>query len=169
MNLIHDVMYKVRQDHPFHPNRMGRFQFLGGPRSDSIVLADVDDSRSLFAVGLHDLTDFNPNVENIVQKDHIPVIKKFDHNEEIFEVRRREDIRDVSVLWVFYPNCPNSNKIMVFKGNAPTRDAKKVDPHFGREDSPVARFVATEEGWNWAIDFAKSVLNGIIYESSPRS
>jgi hypothetical protein len=51
------------------------------------------------------------------------------NDEEIFEVRRREDIRDVSVLWVFYPNCPNSNKIMVFKGNAPTRDAKKVDPH----------------------------------------
>lgn len=168
MNLLHEVMYKVRQDHPHHPGRMGRFQFLGGPKSDCIVLAAVDDPKVLFAVGLRDLEDFNPDTDNIVQKEHFQAIRAFDHNEEVFEVRRREKFRNATVLWVFYPNCPNSNKIMVYEGNGPGQDATRIDPHFGREGSPVARFVATEQGWAWAIDFAKTILNGIIFESSPR-
>jgi hypothetical protein len=158
MNLLHDVMYKVRADHPFHPGRIGRFQFLGGPKSDVIVLTDATSPYHMFAVGLRDLEDFNPDVDNIVQKEHFQAIRVFDHNEEVFDVRRRETVGKATVLWVFYPNCPNSNKIMVYHGYGPGPDATRIDPHFGRDGSPVARFVASEEGWNWALRFARDIL-----------
>jgi hypothetical protein len=57
MNLIVGAMYKVRRDHPYHANKTGRFEFLGGPESDVIVLSDLEDKHTLFAVGLHDLVE----------------------------------------------------------------------------------------------------------------
>jgi hypothetical protein len=44
---------------------------------------------------------------------------------------------------------------MVFTGCIPDI-TKKILPHFGREDSPVARFEPTERGWAYAITFANA-------------
>lgn len=49
---------QVRSDHPHHPNRIGVFQFFGGPEKDCVVTKDEALSRrghdTLFAVGLKD-------------------------------------------------------------------------------------------------------------------
>lgn len=84
------------------------------------------------------------------------LVQMIEHNEEEFTVLRDSTIGDFRLLWVNYPNCPNGNKIMVFTGYIPDI-TKKILPHFGREDSPVARFEPTERGWNYAIAFATSL------------
>jgi len=155
MNLVYDTQYKVVSGHPHHPQRIGRFQFLGGPKSDVIVLADVDDDKVLFAVGMNDLTDFDPDVDFVIQAEHLQAIKMIDEKEEVFTILRRAEECYWTALWVHYPNCPNSHKIMVYEGNAPADDAKQIDPHFGRESSPVARFEATERGWQMARRFMR--------------
>jgi hypothetical protein len=37
---IKNQLYQVKADHPFHSNRIGRFQFLGGPEATAVVLTD---------------------------------------------------------------------------------------------------------------------------------
>lgn len=155
-NLVFDEIFEVVESHPHHAGKRGKFKFLGGPKSDIVVLEDRN--NSLFAVGMNDIVRFDPAVDNVIQEGHIQTIKLFDHNDETFDVLRRERMGDWVVLWVFYPNCPNSHKVMVYRGNAPAEDVKQIDPHFGREGSPIARFAATEEGWNLAKSFAASQI-----------
>ena len=66
MTLVTGIVYKVRPDHDYHPNRVGRFQFFAGPDGDVIVMSDHTDDHILFAVGKHDLTDYNPAVDDFV-------------------------------------------------------------------------------------------------------
>ena len=108
-------------------------------------------------------------VRNIVQKikNEISLIREvpspiqevpWEHDEEDFNIMRRLEIGDWVLLWVYYPQCPNPNKIMVFsRENAPVLGAKKIFPHFDRQNSPMARFVATEEGWRLAIKFVEKL------------
>ena len=86
-------------------------------------------------------------------------VKEILHNEEVFEVERKEVYGAYTIMWVNYPNCPSPNKILFFGKNAPSDDAKNIMPHFGLEESPVARFVATEDGWEMAVRVAK-MMNG---------
>jgi hypothetical protein len=55
MNLIVGKQYKVTENHPFHPGRIGVFEFMGGPNRDAVVLCDVAASttyyKTMFAVG----------------------------------------------------------------------------------------------------------------------
>jgi hypothetical protein len=67
MNLVKNSMYKVKNTHPNHPGRIGRFEFLGGPRAEFILLSDYIDPLRLFAVGLYDIVDFDPKVDNVVE------------------------------------------------------------------------------------------------------
>lgn len=55
MDFIPGGIYMVRHDHPHHPGRFGKFQFLGGPERDVVVLSRPDDDSNLFAVGLQDV------------------------------------------------------------------------------------------------------------------
>jgi hypothetical protein len=106
------------------------------------------------------------NPEHIEQ-----IIKMIEHNEEVFNVLREAKIGEFLILWVYYPNCPNGNKIMVFTGYYPDT-SKKILPHFGREDSPVARFEPTERGWQFALDFAYSqnkLLQQLHHQAMMRS
>ena len=50
-------IYQVVEHNPHHPNRFGRFQFMGGPNHDVAVLSDERDYTQLFAVGPYDLRD----------------------------------------------------------------------------------------------------------------
>lgn len=81
----------------------------------------------------------------------------WEHDECVFTVIRRKEIKNYVLLWVYYPNCPNGHKIMVFdKDSSPSLDAKAIFPHFGRKTSPIARFVATVKGWSLAKKFAET-------------
>lgn len=68
MNLIKGTQYKVVPNHSFHADRIGYFEFLGGPDRDVIVLSDLQNPNSLFAVGMHDLTDFNPTTNEVIER-----------------------------------------------------------------------------------------------------
>jgi hypothetical protein len=55
---------QVRSDHPFLANKIGYFQFMGGPNKDVVVFAknsseDIENwtgfGRELFCVGIEDL------------------------------------------------------------------------------------------------------------------
>lgn len=153
MNLIHHVQYKVKSSHPYHSGRIGRFAFLGGPKNDVIVMFDINDDQLHFCVGADDIEGFDPSVDNVIQGLHIPVIKMMDKKEEVFEVKKKDQIGNWATMWVYYPDCPNSHKVMVYKWNVPSPGADHIDPHFGRDGSPIARFAATEEGWDIAKAF----------------
>jgi len=71
MNLIPNVVYKVKRNHEHHPSRFGRFQFLGGPEKKSIVLQDLSDKRVSFVVGLNDLMDFDPEKDQIIETEQL--------------------------------------------------------------------------------------------------
>lgn len=74
------------------------------------------------------------------------------------------------VLKVTYPSCKNCSyegtKIMVFENVSLVTAIKwkKIDPHFRAESpvtpyeapSPIARFPASEQGWEDAKDFVRS-------------
>jgi hypothetical protein len=49
-------LYRVRSDHKFWQNRIGAFQFWGGPKQDVVVLADKDNAQVMFCVRIEDLT-----------------------------------------------------------------------------------------------------------------
>jgi len=50
--------YQVKSNHQFHSNRIGIFEFLGGPDADCVVMSDPSKndgrSKTMFAVGLND-------------------------------------------------------------------------------------------------------------------
>lgn len=86
---------------------------------------------------------------------HEQVMQMIEHNEEVFEVKMVYEGTYFTAFWVFYPNCPRGDKIMVFHNSvAPQKPYKRIRPHFGEEGSPVARFEPTEAGWTWAMIFA---------------
>lgn len=89
---------------------------------------------------------------------------------ERFIVEDSHQYGNFLVLKVTYPSCKNCSyegtKVMVFEGVA-LQDAikwKKIDPHFSSEDpsspheapGPIARFPASDEGWQTAVDFVRS-------------
>ena len=61
MKLEKGKSYRVRGDHPFHPGRIGKFEFMGGPDYDCVVLSEVpknvylSHTKTYFAVGLNDI------------------------------------------------------------------------------------------------------------------
>lgn len=87
-----------------------------------------------------------------------------------FEMVEVEEVGPHLVVKAKYPNCAKcsyeGNKIMVFL-NTPTKDAlfwKLVDPHFrdpskphkkSEAPGPAARFPASPEGWQDALDYAR--------------
>lgn len=86
---------------------------------------------------------------------HEHVMQMIEHNEEVFEVKKVHKGTYFTAFWVFYPNCPRGNKIMVFHNSkAPQEPYTRIRPHFGEEGSPVARYEPTESGWSWAVIFA---------------
>lgn len=99
-----------------------------------------------------------------VATEHAKRIAKILHDEKEFDILRRIVLGRYYVLWVYYPKCPNGNKIMVFEAdNAPKGIEKsepqceKIMPHFGAPDSPFARFEATERGWWLALRMTESL------------
>jgi hypothetical protein len=65
------------------------------------------------------------------------------------------------VVIVHYPNCTNCDgrKILVFnKEPEEVESMKWMDPHFSESDnSPIARFAPTLQGWINAIDFIEMI------------
>ena len=65
------------------------------------------------------------------------------------------------VLKVKYTDATNFGgvKILVFRGTTRSDPSNRLDPHFQEDDpdSPIARFVPTDEGWLLACDLATSL------------
>lgn len=75
-----------------------------------------------------------------------------------YQLVRAEEKHGHLVVMIKYPDCTNyeGNKILVFKNLTLIQlvNQKFIDPHFfpaGKVQSPVARFVPTDEGWNMAL------------------
>ena len=76
-------------------------------------------------------------------------------NPRNFKIIERRKYEHTTVLHVNYPNCTNyeGRKILVFKG-IPLIEGE-LDPHFSEYDqSLIARFAPTEDGWIQANDYA---------------
>lgn len=81
-----------------------------------------------------------------------------------FKIIKCRKIRRFVIIWVNYPDSKNyeGNKILLFEGISlkRIREIKLLDPHFcdSKEHlSPVARFVPTIKGWDYAVTFSKNV------------
>lgn len=79
-----------------------------------------------------------------------------------FDIQKFEAIGNYLVVKVNYPDCTNyeGNKIIVFRDVTPRQlfSSSTLDPHFFNGtgvQSPIARFVPTDEGWNMAVHFCK--------------
>jgi hypothetical protein len=76
-----------------------------------------------------------------------------------YQLVKAEEKNGYLVVMIKYPDCTNyeGNKILVFKNLTLLQlvNQKLIDPHFFPADkkfqSPVARFVPTDEGWNMAL------------------
>ena len=83
-------------------------------------------------------------------------------NPRNFQIVQCESIGHFVVALVRYPECLNfeGQKILVFEDiSAETiKNLNSIDPHFCDSDhpSPVARFVPTQKGWSYAIQFCKT-------------
>lgn len=91
-----------------------------------------------------------------------------------FQVEEIEEIGNFLVMKVLFPNCSRcayeGNKVMVFEG-VKIKDAfkwRKLDPHFrqgalpppiNEAPPPIARFPASPQGWNDAMNYAKQKSN----------
>ena len=88
-------------------------------------------------------------------------IKEILHNEENFQIRQHAFFergkKSYTIMIVNYPDCPCPKKIMLFRGEVPM-ESKRIMPHFGLPDSPVARFEPTDEGWQMACKLADVLL-----------
>ena len=81
-------------------------------------------------------------------------------------IKRSATYKYVTVLLVKYRGCTNfeGNKILVFKGYVKPQPKESLDPHFSNtEDSPIARFKPTEEGWNLANEFAVDLNHKLLF------
>lgn len=79
-----------------------------------------------------------------------------------FKFKEFMEIGKYLVVKINYPDCVNyeGNKILVFKNLTMNQLLKfnTVDPHFSHNeefDSPIARFIPSDDGWQMAINFAK--------------
>jgi hypothetical protein len=97
---------------------------------------------------------------------------KADHY-KVLEVRQTGGTLQHLVMKVAYPNCEDcvyeGVKVIVFRDTTAIDAVKwtRIDPHFrdpevswGPEEapSPTARFPATAEGWEDALEFAKELI-----------
>jgi hypothetical protein len=69
MNLVCGKFYKVKQGQLYHAGRIGRFEFMGGPNKNVVVLSDVNSRNRLFAVGKEDIAgehnEFEKNLNGV--------------------------------------------------------------------------------------------------------
>lgn len=109
----------------------GRAWYPSGPRLD----------------GSSSSSSYSPPPRNDVQN---PDLTKF----TVVEV---EHIGDLFVSKIRYANCVNyeGTKILITDFNPKRRT--ELDPHFMKDSGLIARFVPTNEGWQMAVAFARSV------------
>lgn len=76
-----------------------------------------------------------------MNEEHHKKMAEVLHHEENFEVKRLGTVaHNYTALWVYYPDCPCPNKIMVYRKCPDTDGSERIMPHFGMPDSPIARF-----------------------------
>ena len=108
---------------------------------------------------------FKVSKSNYINNEKVKDINPQPNN---YKIVKAEEINNYLVVMINYPNCTNyeGNKILVYKDiNLLTLiNQKLIDPHFSVDvgyQSPIARFVPTNEGWNMAIEFVKIISKGL--------
>jgi hypothetical protein len=99
-----------------------------------------------------------------------------------YEIEDAQQVGQNLVLKVRYPNCRScayeGRKVMVFLGVTPLHAMRwrEIDPHFKdparkiqptEAPPPAARFPASVDGWNDALDYARAKL-AAVDPSRPR-
>jgi hypothetical protein len=80
-----------------------------------------------------------------------------------YRIVKYKQIGRYLVVLVNYPDCTNyeGNKVLLYR-NVDIQllsQQRSLDPHFSQNKnfySPMARFEPTDEGWQFAVEFAKS-------------
>lgn len=83
-------------------------------------------------------------------------------NPRNFTIKRCKRVGDFTVVKIRYPDCVTygGDKIAVYEESINTiKRAKILDPHFMSDGriSPVARFRGNQQGWQFAVAFAKEM------------
>lgn len=85
-------------------------------------------------------------------------------NPNHFEITKTEKVGRFLIAMIEYPDCQNfeGKKILVYEKISAKKllKAESLDPHFCdclSHPSPIARFVPTDQGWQYAISFCESV------------
>lgn len=91
-----------------------------------------------------------------------PVAAPPNPDPKAFFIRRVAEHGDWRVVLVRYHGCTNfeGNKILVMSAAAFDQALKAgcLDPHFSESGpAPIARFEPSGQGWEWAIQFAKTL------------
>ncbi len=84
-------------------------------------------------------------------------------NPSNYEILKHKRIGRFLVVLILYPDCNNyeGKKILVYE-NTSLKELRKqevIDPHFCDHlfhISPIARFVPSDVGWEYAINFCKN-------------
>jgi hypothetical protein len=79
-------------------------------------------------------------------------------NPSKFSVVKSIQIGNVFVSTVKYPNCTNYEGLKVIVSTFNPRQVERLDPHFTEDGGIIARFVPTQDGWDYAVKFAEVVL-----------
>ena len=86
-------------------------------------------------------------------------------NPRRFNIFKSQQIRDYLVAKINYPDATNfeGNKILVFY-KVTEKELRKqtvLDPHFYENShlSPIARFIPTDSGWFYAVDFCRTYFH----------
>lgn len=49
--------YRVKTDHQFHSDKVGKVEFFGGPKFNLAILSDLNNPQNLFVVDVKDLVE----------------------------------------------------------------------------------------------------------------
>lgn len=98
---------------------------------------------------------------SIPRETRLPEAAVGNPNPRRFTIERSVQAGQFVVLMVNYPDCRNfeGRKVLVIEGHEPTISGRDIiDPHFSESGLKlVARFTPTEQGWQWAVQFAEGV------------
>ena len=81
-----------------------------------------------------------------------------------FEIIKIQAVENFLIVEICYPDCTNfeGHKTLVYENITREQFLKTswIDPHFQNGGfSPIARFIPTEQGWDYAVLFCNSCTN----------
>jgi len=91
---------------------------------------------------------------------------EFAEKHKTFQILRRENIGNFTIMKVEYAECPHSIKVMVYRTTV-IDACVWPNPHFGEIKSPIARFQPDDVGWALAQQLVKRLNEPTVLEAKP--